>query len=548
MARRVGVAGRFGAELLGDGDLMNPFHRHDMGTSLPRTGKWRVLRPSRMAILDSEFTARATRYPEVVSALVTRALRRSRHIATNMAIVQQPRIDLRLHMLFWELADRWGTVHQDGVHVRLHLTHSMLSDLVAARRPTVTKALGELAARVGRRVDGDRLAAARRAAGRAGRARLAVDRRRRLVWVSLRSTSVGPGAPSGRVCKASRALANVVGQRIRRREDPRFLSGEGRYVDDLSLPGALHLTFVRSYMAHAKIDGIDTSARRGRRRAGVHRRRHRPDRESRRRRSSRSTRRCSGRCSASDTVRFVGDIVAVVLADSREASVDAAELVDVEYDPLPSVTDPEEAVRDEVLVFPGVGTNVCIHVPPQSPDPDLFASSEVVVKGKVVSQRLAACPIEPRSSAAQWGEDGRLTLWISSQTPHQDKMVLGGLLGLEPEHVRVVAPDVGGGFGAKGIAVEDVLVGWVARATGKPVRWTETRSENMVAMHHGRALANRVRARREPRRQDRRAAAEHPRGRRRVSRDRRVPAQSDRDDGQRRLPRSRRSRSTSRRS
>jgi len=147
VARRVGVAGRFGAELLGDGDLMNPFHRHDMGTSLPRTGRWRVLRPSRMAILDSEFTTRATRYPEVVSALVTRALRRSRHIATNMAIVQQPRIDLRLHMLFWELADRWGTVHQDGVHVRLQLTHSMLSDLVAARRPTVTKALGELAAR-----------------------------------------------------------------------------------------------------------------------------------------------------------------------------------------------------------------------------------------------------------------------------------------------------------------------------------------------------------------------------------------------------------------
>ena len=139
------------------------------------------------------------------------------------------------------------------------------------------------------------------------------------------------------------------------------------------------------------------------------------------------------------------------------------------------------------MIYSGVGTNVCIHVPPQNTDPDLFASSDVVVKGKVISQRLAACPIEPRSSAAQWGEDERLTLWISSQTPHQDKMVLGMLLGLEPENVRVVAPDVGGGFGAKGIAVEDVLVGWAARATGKPIRWTETRSENMVAMHHGRA-------------------------------------------------------------
>jgi CRP-like cAMP-binding protein len=147
IVRRVGVAGRFGAELLGEGDLMNPFHPHDMGTSLPRTGKWRVLRDAHLAILDSEFVLRASRYPEVVSALLARALRRSRHIATNMAIVQQPRIDLRLHMLFWELADRWGIVRQDGVHVPLQLTHATLSDLVAARRPTVTKALGELAQR-----------------------------------------------------------------------------------------------------------------------------------------------------------------------------------------------------------------------------------------------------------------------------------------------------------------------------------------------------------------------------------------------------------------
>ena len=277
-----------------------------------------------------------------------------------------------------------------------------------------------------------------------------------------------------------------MGQRIRRREDPRFLRGEGRYVDDLSLPGALHLTFVRSYLAHAKVNGIDKSAAEA---AGaqvfvaadtdltvnpvppfipIDPQMFRP-------------------LLCSDTVRFVGDIVAIVLADSREASVDAAELVDVDYEQLESVTDPEEAVRDETVIYSGVGTNVCIHVPPQSTDPNLLESSEVVVTGKVISQRLAACPIEPRSSAAQFGEDGRLTLWISSQTPHQDKMVLGGLLGLEPENVRVVAPDVGGGFGAKGIAVEDVLVGWVARAIGTPVRWTETRSENMVAMHHGRA-------------------------------------------------------------
>jgi CRP-like cAMP-binding protein len=98
-------------------------------------------------VLDSDFALRVTRYPEVMSTLFGRALKRSRHIAVNMAIVQQPRIDLRLHMLFWELADRWGTVRQDGVHVPLYLTHSTLADLVAARRPTVTKALGELAER-----------------------------------------------------------------------------------------------------------------------------------------------------------------------------------------------------------------------------------------------------------------------------------------------------------------------------------------------------------------------------------------------------------------
>ncbi|MBV9366453.1 MAG: xanthine dehydrogenase family protein, partial [Solirubrobacterales bacterium] len=282
-------------------------------------------------------------------------------------------------------------------------------------------------------------------------------------------------------------MANVVGQRIRRREDPRFLRGEGRYVDDLQLPDALHLTFVRSYLAHARINGIDKSAAEA---AGVQvftaadtdltvnpappmlgldPRMFRP-------------------LLASQTVRFVGDIVAIVLADTREASVDAAELVEIDYEPLPAVTDPLEAAKDEILLFGEVGTNICLHRPPEDPDPDLLTSSEVRVKGRVISQRISACPIEPRATVAQFGEDERLTLWISSQTPHQDKMVLGMLLALDEQHIRVVAPDVGGGFGAKGVAVEDVLVGWMARATKRPVRWTETRSENMVAMHHGRAM------------------------------------------------------------
>jgi CRP/FNR family cyclic AMP-dependent transcriptional regulator len=147
IVRRVGVVGRFGAELLGDGDLLRPWQREDPGTTLPRAGRWRALRPCRLAVLDSAFTARIADYPELISALVSRAVRRSRHIAVGMAIVQQRRVDIRLHMLFWELADRWGTVRNDGTHVPLRLTHAVLADLVAARRPTVTKALGELAER-----------------------------------------------------------------------------------------------------------------------------------------------------------------------------------------------------------------------------------------------------------------------------------------------------------------------------------------------------------------------------------------------------------------
>ena len=147
LVRHVGVAGRSGAELLGEGDLMRPWQGDDGHPTLPRAGRWRVLRDCRLAVLDGDFTHRVCRYPEIIAALFMRGLRRSRHIAVNMAIVQQPRIDIRLHMLFWELADRWGRVRQDGVHVPIQVTHATLADLVAARRPTVTKALGELAER-----------------------------------------------------------------------------------------------------------------------------------------------------------------------------------------------------------------------------------------------------------------------------------------------------------------------------------------------------------------------------------------------------------------
>jgi CRP/FNR family cyclic AMP-dependent transcriptional regulator len=145
LIRRVGVDGRYGAELLGDGDLLRPWQGEDAEPSLSRTTGWRVLQPSRLALLDKRVAERFARYPELTGRLVARALERSRNLALNMAIVHHPRIETRLHMLFWHLADRWGRVGPDGVTLPLRLTHSVLADLVAARRPTVTTTLSDLA-------------------------------------------------------------------------------------------------------------------------------------------------------------------------------------------------------------------------------------------------------------------------------------------------------------------------------------------------------------------------------------------------------------------
>jgi carbon-monoxide dehydrogenase large subunit len=281
-------------------------------------------------------------------------------------------------------------------------------------------------------------------------------------------------------------MSGIMGQRILRREDSRFLQGKGLYVENIELPGALHATFVRSPYAHARIVDVDASAALALPGTqvfkasdvdlgtfqpppfpGLDQRMGRP-------------------FLADEVVRFVGDIVAVVVTETRAEGVDAAELVVVDYDPLPVAVDPEQALAGDALLFPETGTNVCTSHPAER-DESLFDGCETVVSGRVVSQRLAVCPLEPRSCAAVAGDDGRLTLWLSTQTPHQDRDGLAMSLGLDPADVRVVAPDVGGGFGAKLLAVEEILVSWLARRTGRPVRWTETRSENMVAMTHGRA-------------------------------------------------------------
>jgi CRP/FNR family cyclic AMP-dependent transcriptional regulator len=142
LLRRVGIDGRFGAELLGEGDLLRPWQ--DSASILSHTTGWRVLETTRLALLDGLAAQRMAAYPALTGKLVGRALERSRNLAVNMAIVQQARVSTRLLMLLWHMANRWGRVGSEGVIMPLHLTHSVLGDLVAARRPTVTSALSQL--------------------------------------------------------------------------------------------------------------------------------------------------------------------------------------------------------------------------------------------------------------------------------------------------------------------------------------------------------------------------------------------------------------------
>ena len=189
---------------------------------------------------------------------------------------------------------------------------------------------------------------------------------------------------------------------------------------------------------------------------------------------------------AAGKVRFVGEIIAVVVTDTSAAGVDAAERVWAEMEPLPAVTDEREALTNETLLFEDAGTNVAMADGPTEPSADLFDGCDVVVEGELNSQRIHVAPIEPRATAARLGGRPADGSGCRRRRPHQDRDALATALGVEPDRVHVIAPDVGGGFGGKGLGVEDVLVAWLARKLDRPVRWTETRSEHMVAMGHGR--------------------------------------------------------------
>ena len=198
---------------------------------------------------------------------------------------------------------------------------------------------------------------------------------------------------------------------------------------------------------------------------------------------------------AVDVVRFVGEPVAAIVTEEMYQGEDAIELVDVDYDPLPAVVDMNDALSgDKGLLFPDAGTNVvCTFGDAAGSNPDLFAGCEVVVSEVIQNTRVAAAPMESRSAAAAWGEDGRLTAWIPNQGAQGTKGAIMGMLGLEPEKVRIITPDVGGAFGAKfGADAEHAITCWIARELGRPTRWSETRMENLLVMPHGRAQQQKI--------------------------------------------------------
>ena len=302
----------------------------------------------------------------------------------------------------------------------------------------------------------------------------------------------------------SPTLPKLVGSRVKRREDPRLIQGRATYVDDVKLPGLQHIAFKRSDIAHGRIVSIDTSAAEkmegveavftGKQIAEVLRPMPigtpfpSPDHHA----------------VAVDMVRFAGEPVAVVVAADRYVARDAADAIAVSYDPLPAVVDPEQAMQGKpALVHSKFANNIALGPIPSgtgvSPDGKkvddsaveaAFTNAEIVVSQRMYNHRLVPNAMEPRGVVAHY-EPGRsqLTIWSSTQNPHILKSMVSGMLGLGEDQVRAIAPEVGGGFGAKiNIYAEEYVCAAVSKKLGIPVKWIEDRSEAFVATTHGRDI------------------------------------------------------------
>jgi len=290
-------------------------------------------------------------------------------------------------------------------------------------------------------------------------------------------------------------MATLFGSGIKRREDPRFLTGRGTYVDDIKLTGLCHAAILRSPHAHAVIRSIDLAA--AKQSPGV-------------------IAVFTGKdlvdkvapvpCAwavpncelklpahpllAHEKVRYVGDGVAMVVATSREAARDASELIEVDYQPLPATVNPEDATKPNApQLHADVPGNVGFKWVVSGGDAEAaFQSAEVKVAQRIVQQRLLPTAMEPRAAVASWNQGtGHLTLWATSQNPHIHRFLCSLMLKLPEHRIRVISPDVGGGFGSKIPAYADeALVAYAAMTLDRPVKWTEDRSENYKTTIHGR--------------------------------------------------------------
>jgi carbon-monoxide dehydrogenase large subunit len=290
--------------------------------------------------------------------------------------------------------------------------------------------------------------------------------------------------------------SRIFGSGIKRREDPRLITGQAKYTDDLVLPGMAHLAVVRSPHAHARLKRVDVSAARAvpgvvaaftgadMKEAGfggipcawvV---------------PNSDTKTPPYPPIAVDTVRYVGNAVAVVLAEDRYAARDGADAVEVDYEPLPAVADAWKAAQPGApLLYADVPGNVCFHWKVSGGDVEAaFKQADVVVKERILNQRLIPNAMEPRAALAQYNPAmGEVTLWVTSQNPHIVRFLLSLDTGIPEHKIRVVAPEVGGGFGSKiPHYPEDSMVIFASKMLGRPVKWTETRNENYQATIHGR--------------------------------------------------------------
>ena len=287
----------------------------------------------------------------------------------------------------------------------------------------------------------------------------------------------------------------IFGSGIRRREDPRLITGRASYTDDIKLPGLVHAAILRSPHAHANISSIDTSGAEGQPGviavytgadtdgvlAGLPCAWLIPDSD---------LKTPDHPAIAKDRVRYVGDAVAVVVAESRYQAEDALEHIDVDYEPLDAVMNPKAAAQDGApQVHDDVDNNIAFTWPLAGGDTDAaFAEADVTVSDTINLQRLIANPMEPRSAIAQWvAATGELTLWNTSQNPHIARFLTSVVTGVPEHKVRVIAPEVGGGFGSKiPYYADEAITSFCSMQLGVPVKWTETRSENYQITTQGR--------------------------------------------------------------